>query len=226
VSAQADLTLIDNAPLRILKRFRPTREWITAHGDLLYLPPRCAHEGVATGHCMTLSIGFRAPRHQALAAGFLEYLQDELHEWRLDGMYQDAGLPLQAHPAQIPAPMLRQFAAVLKKIHWNAHDIRRFAGRYLTEPKAHTVFRAPRRAASLPAFVRRVATHGVRLALPTRMLFSGHDVFINGDHHHAGTALDAGLVRLADQRALPAFTASGATARLLHAWYRAGYIEV
>ena len=136
ISTQKDFDLVENAPLRILKRFRHTQEWISKQGDLLYLPPRYAHEGVAIEPCMTLSVGFRAPRKQALAAYFLEYLQDEL---QLDGIYQDRDLPLQRHPAALPAHLLHQFSGILKNIRWNENDIRKFSGRYLTEPKAQTV---------------------------------------------------------------------------------------
>ncbi|MGT2491148.1 JmjC domain-containing protein [Cupriavidus basilensis] len=36
-------------------------EWVLEPGDMLYLPPQYAHDGVAEGECMTYSIGFRAP---------------------------------------------------------------------------------------------------------------------------------------------------------------------
>jgi 50S ribosomal protein L16 3-hydroxylase len=223
ISDQRDYALVENAPLRILKRFRHTQEWIADCGDLLYLPPRYAHDGVAVGACMTLSVGFRAPRRQAMAENFLEFLQDELH---LDGIYEDPGLPLQRHPAQLPATMLHSFGRILKKIRWNDSDVLRFTGRYLTEPKAQIVFRPPRRPATLPAFTRQVASKGVRLALPTRMLFSGHNFFINGEHCQIPGTREAALMRLADTREAPAFAPSAATARLLHVWYCAGYIEI
>jgi 50S ribosomal protein L16 3-hydroxylase len=223
ISAQKNLALVDDAPLRILKQFHPRQEWLCTRGDLLYLPPRYAHDGVALDDCITLSVGFRAPRHQQLTAGFLDFLQDELH---LDGIYADPGLRVQRHPAQLPADLLRQFSAILTKIRWNEHDIRRFTGRYLTEPKSNIVFRPPRRPANLRAFVLRVSAKGVRLALPTRMLFCGNDVFINGEHHRYEGRDGVSIMRLADERSAPAFAASDATARLLHAWYCAGYIEI
>ncbi len=39
VSRQRDLELVAGAPLKILRRFRPAREWVVDPGDLLYLPP-------------------------------------------------------------------------------------------------------------------------------------------------------------------------------------------
>jgi len=61
ISAQQDSELIPDAPLRILARFEPEQEWILEPGDMLYLPPKYAHNGVAIGNSMTYSIGFRAP---------------------------------------------------------------------------------------------------------------------------------------------------------------------
>lgn len=223
ISGQRDRSLVENAPLRILKRFRHTQEWITACGDLLYLPPRYAHEGVALDACMTLSVGFRAPRNEALAQHFLDFLHDELH---LDGIYEDRGHALQKHPAQIPPPMLQSFSHTLSKIRWNSRDVLAFTGRFLTEPKAHVVFLRPRRQPTLPVFASRVAKQGVRLALPTRMLFSGNHFFINGEHCRIKDAGRPYLMRLADERAVPAFAPSLTTARLLHTWYCAGYLEV
>ena len=237
ISAQNDFELVANAPLRILQRFRHTQEWLTAQGDLLYLPPRYAHDGVALevnkahdahdahnahGACMTLSVGFRAPRKQELAARFLEFLQDELD---LPGLYEDSDLQPQPHPAQLPPAMLEKFTRALRQIRWSERDIRRFSGCYLTEPKPLTVFRPPRRAAALAAFAKQVTAKGLRLALPTRMLFSGNQVFINGECHRF-THDRAALVRLADRRAAPPFAPSDVTARLLHTWHSAGYIEL
>lgn len=223
ISAQRDLALVDGAPLRLLKRFRATREWRCAQGDLLYLPPRYAHDGVALEDCITLSVGFRAPRKQELATHFLEYLQDNL---QLDGIYQDRDLRLQRHPGEISDQLLQRFGNMLDGVKWNKHDIRRFCGRYLTEPKPNIVFRPPRRAAGLSTFAKRIASRGLRLALPTRLLFCGHDLFINGEHHRANDSDLAGFMRLADQRQLPACHWSRPGAQLLYSWYRAGYVEI
>jgi 50S ribosomal protein L16 3-hydroxylase len=223
ISAQKELALIDGAPLRILKNFRSQQAWTVEPGDLLYLPPRYAHDGVAASACMTLSVGFRTPRKQELAANFLDFLQDHL---QIEGMIEDAGLPLQRHPAQLPAFLIDKFAQVLTKVRWRNADVWRFAGCYLTEPKPQTIFQRPRRAMPLSDFIKRVMKHGARLALPTRMLFSGRQIFINGECHVIKNPGRIALIRLADRRAMPAFVPDAATARLMHAWYCAGYIDV
>ena len=73
-SAQKDLSLQPDVPLKILENFEPSDEWVLEPGDMLYLPPHIAHDGVAEGECMTCSIGFRAPSAGELGAQFLYYL--------------------------------------------------------------------------------------------------------------------------------------------------------
>ena len=125
ISAQQDNSLVADAPLKILRNFYPEQEWVLEPGDMLYLPPGYAHNGVAQDDCMTYSIGFRAPSYQELATQFLVYLQDHI---TIDGMYRDPDLALQPHPAHISSAMLRQASGALGKIRWNNADIERFIG--------------------------------------------------------------------------------------------------
>ena len=54
--------LLPHDDLRLLANFEATDEWVLEPGDILYVPPGYAHNGVAVGDdCMTYSIGFRAP---------------------------------------------------------------------------------------------------------------------------------------------------------------------
>ena len=225
VSRQRDLDLVENAPLKILRRFRPTREWTMGPGDLLYLPPRYAHDGVAmSGGCVTFSIGFRASGAQELGARFLDYLQDRL---RLDGDYSDPDLAPQPHPAQIGNAMTRKVRKFLDGIHWSSGDVTRFLGCHLTEPKAHVVIARPVRPLPERAFAARAVRDGLALALQTRMLFHGRTIFINGDAIDAGAPAARLLARIADRRSLPPHSRiDRESARLLYQWYRAGYIHL
>ncbi len=60
ISSQTSLELIPDMPLKILADFNAEQEWVLEPGDMLYLPPQYAHDGIAEGECMTCSIGFRA----------------------------------------------------------------------------------------------------------------------------------------------------------------------
>ncbi len=222
ISRQLDLGLVEGAPLKILRRFRPQRAWTVHAGDLLYLPPRYAHHGVALDECVTWSVGFRAPSRQDMGERFLDFVRDQL---RLDGAYCDPGLETQRHSAVIGKVMLRQIKAMVKAIRWSDTDIERCLGQFLTEPRSHVVFG---RARCVPAarFAQLAKARGVRLSLKSRMLTCGNKIFINGEFALTGAATRNTLQQLADQRCLPAHTRTNAATRaLLYQWYRAGYIE-
>ena len=220
VSQQNDMELVDGAPLRILKNFHSEQEWLLNPGDMLYLPPCCAHWGIAVGPCMTWSVGFRALSAQELGTQFLTYLQENLH---LEEMYADPDLKLQPHPAEISTQMIAKAEAMLTAIRWGKADVARFLGEYLTEPKSHIVFSPPRRMTAAK-FSERLAKCGVRLDLHSQMLFHGCTVFINGESLDAEAEILPLLQQLADRRALPPLS-SGPVAALLCQWYNAGYLQ-
>ena len=47
IGRQKDLTLQEGVPLKILQNFEPEQEFVLEAGDMLYLPPRYAHDGLA-----------------------------------------------------------------------------------------------------------------------------------------------------------------------------------
>jgi 50S ribosomal protein L16 3-hydroxylase len=221
VSEQDDLELVPDAPLRILKRFTPTQSWVLEPGDMLYLPPRLAHNGVALSECMTWSIGFRAPTHQEIATAFLSYLQDRLS---LDGRYADPDLSVAVHPGELPEAMVQRLGSVIDAIDWDRNDIRDFLGTYLSEPKPNVFFDPPRKPMSAETFAQAVNSAGVRLDPRTRLLFSGGHFYINGEHVQIAGPAKRALVTLADRRSLPAGRLPAGLQPLLYDWYVAGFL--
>ncbi|HEY0336200.1 MAG TPA: cupin domain-containing protein [Burkholderiales bacterium] len=223
-SRQRDLELVPDAPVKILKNFEPEQESVLGRGDLLYLPPSWAHDGVALTECITYSIGFRAPSEQELGSRFLEFLQDKLE---LNGMYADPDLRATQTPGRIPPAMLARFGSMLRGVRWSNGDIAEFTGRYLTEPKANVVFMRPRRALKSEDFLKQIVRDGLTLGLRTRVLAYGAYIFINGEAHRCDVRAHRLLAKLADQRQLtPPFNADTEVQHLLYEWYRAGYIEI
>jgi 50S ribosomal protein L16 3-hydroxylase len=223
VSAQKDRSVDPRAPLRILSRFRAEGEWILEPGDMLYLPPGYAHDGVALDECTTWSIGFRAPRASELAREFLNFVADRIE---LAGMYEDPGLTPSRHPAAIDDAMVDRIAALLGRVAWRRADVERFIGEYLSEPKARVVFDPPARPLSRTAFAAAVRRHGVTLDPRTLMLFRGPWLYANGERHAIPRDARAALIALSDARALGGAAACNAAALpLLHVWYRAGYLH-
>jgi len=76
-------------PIRLIEKFNVHEEWIVEPGDLLYLPPRIGHFGVAIGESMTWSVGFRAPKHREMIHDFVE---DIIQFTGADERYSDADL--------------------------------------------------------------------------------------------------------------------------------------
>lgn len=235
ISDQTDLTLVEGAPLRILKSFDTTQEWLVEAGDLLYLPPHLAHWGIAVSDgdvdCMTYSIGFRAPKVQELATEFLGYMQDTLNKEgnALPGIYQDADLTLQAHPAEISHSMITKVADILKRIQWSDQHVADFLGTYLSEPKPDIIF-DPNKKISLQKFSERLVQNGICLDLKSQMLFTEHHFYLNGESIATSTESASLMKTLADYRKISAReiqACGGIDTSLiskLHEWYMAGYL--
>jgi 50S ribosomal protein L16 3-hydroxylase len=119
--------LMPHDDLRLLSGFEATQEWLLEPGDILYVPPRIAHNGVAVGDdCMTYSIGFRAPSRAELIADYADDLVAEIDD---DDRYGDPGLALQSNPGEISAAALDALhAMVTEKLADRAAFARWFGG--------------------------------------------------------------------------------------------------
>ena len=225
VGRQRDLAQVENAPLKILKRFAPDGQCLLSAGDMLYLPPEFAHDGVAVDACYTYSIGFRAPSHRELVSQFLIFLEEKLDS---GGRYSDPDLSVQTHPAQLGAGMIEKVGRILGDISWTRCDVAEFLGSYLTEPKPHVLFAAPRKPLSEIAFSRASRRDGVELALASLMLYVKANLFINGEQCKMNKVLATPMRQLADARRLPGYRIplKGPVNDMLYRWYRAGYIDL
>jgi 50S ribosomal protein L16 3-hydroxylase len=221
---QRDLSLVPNRPLKILRRFAPRHDQVLAPGDMLYLPPHYAHDGVALDACTTCSIGFRAVSNQELGWAFLDYLRDGIV---LPGRYADPGLRPTAEPARIDPAMRRRFAATLARIRWDRATVTRFVGCLLTEPKANVAFVRPPAPLPRAAFAARIARHGLALDRATQLLYDDKAFYLNGTVVQA-LAGARWLRSLANARTLTArecAAAPPALIQLLHGWYRHGFVH-
>ncbi len=217
----------DHVPLKMLAGFEPSEEWLLEPGDMLYLPPHHAHEGVAIGSCTTASIGFRTPSWNELAHEFLFAMAER--EWG-DGRYADKGRKATRTPAAIDREFVDAVRDGLSRIRWSRDDVERFVGRYFSEPKAHVFFEAPR-PLSLRQFIARARARGLALDIKTSMLYRGRTGFICGESFAITSATREAFARLANHRTLDAasvieLTSDNATIALLHAWRNHGWIHI
>ena len=212
--------LVPDVPLKILANFEPEHEWTLEAGDMLYLPPGWAHDGVADGECLTASIGFRAPTSDEVGMQVLQRMLDGSDEDEGAGTrYRDASQAATDQPASIPEALAQFAANAVRRLVDDPSSLNCALGEWLSEPKPQTWFEP---VAALPG---RCA---VALDRRTRMLYDGMHVFINGESFVA-SGRDARLMqRLADHRALDAKAVAqlGADAwELLQSWVFQGWLH-
>ena len=220
IGRQKDFTLQEGVPLKILQNFEPEEEFVLNPGDMLYLPPKYAHDGIAEGECMTWSIGFRSPQQGELAREILLGLADEALQQAGDGVYRDPGQPAVARPAAMPVDLLGFAQQALAQAQRDPHLLALLLGEYLTEPKANVWFDAEQDSAWVPG-------QGVVLDRRTRMLYDGRHVFINGEGFHVAGRDGKLLRQLADERRLSAADCArlGADAQqALAQWSESGWV--
>ena len=229
MNRQRDLTLGPSLPVKILTRFRPDAEYMLDAGDMLYLPPSYAHDGVAVDACTTYSIGFRAPSAQELGTAFLDWMRDSIV---LDGRYADPLLAPAAEPARIGLSMQKRCSAMLAGVRWSDALVSRFIGCYLSEPKPGVFFEPPSRPLGLTAFRSAAARRGVSLDRRTQLLYDSRNVFLNGSTLDSTGCDSAVIKRLANARHLSGVKLAGsnstraAAVALLHRWYRDGFLHL
>ncbi|WP_354447597.1 JmjC domain-containing protein [Ottowia thiooxydans] len=197
IGRQNDLSLVEGLPLKILSNFEPEEEYVLEPGDMLYLPPRWAHDGVAVGaDCMTYSIGFRQPSRGELARELLTRTADEAADFLGDTPYKDPSQPAVSRPAQVPAAMLDFARDAVERALRDPSQLAMALGEALTEPKTNVWFEPS------PAPASGQSSGAIVLDRRTRMMYDDQHVFINGESYRAG-GRDARMMRdLADNRAL------------------------
>jgi 50S ribosomal protein L16 3-hydroxylase len=219
------------APLKLLADFRATEQWTLLPGDMLYLPPGWAHNGVAGqvggwGPCMTASIGFRAPsRH--------EFLSYALQRWAdnlpgPDQRFSDPGREATANPAQIPADLATALEDWMTRLKADQRTARQLIGEFLSEPKPVVWFES-RPLLAPGQWLKAIHRQGIRLDPQCRVLYSGDKLFINGET--LPLKVNRTIRQLADQR----FLAAAECARLddsmpivgaLRQWHGLGWLHI
>jgi len=222
---QADLSLKAGLPVKILRRFAPEMDAVLAPGDMLYLPPSYAHDGVAVDACTTYSIGFRAATCNEFAQAFLDHLRDEL---ALEGRYADPDLKVSGEPARIAVPMHRRVESILRGIKWDRAATARFLGAFLSDPKPDVYFDRPASPTSRAAFAKAIARRGVALDRRTQWLYDDAAIYLNGEARDWPAGERSGLIDLANARSLSARRSAAlsvAALQFLYDGYSNGFLH-
>ena len=213
--------LVPDVPLKILAQFEPEHEWLLEPGDMLYLPPGWAHDGVAEGECTTCSIGFRAAGRDEIARDVMQRVLDAADADDAGPLYRDPSQPATDAPARVPAALQAFATDAVQRLLRDPAALACALGEVLSEPKRGVWFDA-----ATPADA--AESGGLALDQRSRMLYDDKHVFINGESFRAG-GRDATLMRrLADSRRLePRDLAalSGQARALLDDWLQSGWLQ-
>ncbi|BBP82966.1 MULTISPECIES: ribosomal protein uL16 3-hydroxylase [unclassified Pseudomonas] len=128
----ASSPLLPHADLRILADFQGTDEWVLEPGDMLYLPPRLAHFGIAEDDCMTYSVGFRAPSAAEVLTHFTDFLAQFIPD---EERYSDADIAPVSDPYQIQQDSLDRLKALLAEHMSDERLLLTWFGQFMTEPR-------------------------------------------------------------------------------------------
>ncbi len=128
----SNIELVANSELSLLKRFEASMEFDLVAGDVLYIPPRYAHWGVATSDSLCYSVGFRAPSMAEMIEGFSDFVirdQDPAMRYE-DGQIQPDIRRGEIRPSQLDRSYLQlieRFSEKEKFVVW--------FGCYVSQPK-------------------------------------------------------------------------------------------
>jgi 50S ribosomal protein L16 3-hydroxylase len=223
-----DARLRSGVPLKLIANFRAEEEFLLSPGDMLYLPPRWAHDGDAVGgECMTCSVGFRSPARTELTREVLLRLADALDDEARAAVgsavpagehYGDPQQVAVGTPGRLPAELLTFALAGLQAALAEPGALARALGETLSEPKPQVAFAAEEDADPLL---------GVRLAPGSCMLYDDDHVFLNGEAWRVAGADARHLRELADRRRLDARSVAKASKGLrsqLAVWLDDGWL--
>jgi 50S ribosomal protein L16 3-hydroxylase len=219
IGRQKDLSLRANMPLKVLDHFQPEQEFVLNPGDMLYLPPQYAHDGVALGECMTYSVGFRTPEFAELGREILLRMGESLDETPASKVYRDTDQMAVKRPGAIPQALQEFAKKAVQRVLDEPLEINRALGELMTEPKTNVWFEpqdVPRKFSKL------------RLNRRSRMMYDKHHIFLNGESWRASGADGVLMRELADKRELNTENlalASAEALELLKDWYEDGWIE-
>lgn len=193
ISEQKDLSLNPNLPLKILQQFRPEQEWDLLPGDMLYLPPHIAHDGIALDPaCQTWSVGFRSPSYKELLQEGLWRLAESLENIpELDTHFSDPHQTATSKSEQLPSELIKQIEKKLKELQLNktALFLPGIAA-YLSEPKAQAYFDTPKTPLNLREFQGTLRHHLLRPHPQSRLIALGSSIYCNGEDMTNGQTPD------------------------------------
>jgi 50S ribosomal protein L16 3-hydroxylase len=119
--------------MKILKHFEPAESFILEPGDMLYLPPGFAHNGVALGTSLTYSVGFRAPHQKEMLQSYVQFCSQLESP---DVFYSDQEMPESREPGLVLPGELQRLRELMLAGLQDEQLFMKWIGGFLTEPRS------------------------------------------------------------------------------------------
>ena len=189
ISEQKDLSLNPDLPLKILQDFRVGQEWDLEPGDMLYLPPHIAHDGIALdAGCQTWSVGFRSQSYKEILQEGLWRLAESLEDIpELNRRFADPKQSATHCAEQLPAEIITQVRHKLKGLKLDrVETFLPGIAAYLSEPKPQAYFDGAVNNLSPEQFRRQLSKQVLHAHPYTRLLALGPRIYCNGEEMTEG----------------------------------------
>ena len=122
---------IQGVDLRLMETFTVEEDYVFEKGDILYIPPKWGHHGVALDdECMTYSIGYRTYRGQELWDSFGDHLSEKacFKDLYIDPVWQE-----NLNPGEVTDAAYEQAQNLLKSILEDKSLMKTWFGRFATQ---------------------------------------------------------------------------------------------
>ena len=172
---------LPDAPVMVLSEFESEIEFDLAVGDMLYLPPRLAHNGIATSEdCITYSVGFRAPSESEFLRSISDHIGEQLSA---EKRFTDPERTITKAPGQVDKADAASIKARLVELISDEQNFNQWLGELLSEPKYPDMVQAVAEDEFNDWFQEALEV-GVEVAPNTRLIYLESDsnrLFCNGE---------------------------------------------
>ena len=216
---------LPDAPVMVLSEFQSRTSFELEPGDMLYLPPQVAHNGIATSEdCVTYSAGFRAPSDAEILRTVSDHIGESLTS---EQRFSDAKRLACQSPGEIDQASVNQIEQRLKELLSNRDQLENALGALFSEPKY------PDQAESndpntYESWLEETNEFGIEIAPNNRLLYLEGDqfkLFCNGEQIDLDESDIALAKQLADQSYLSAEEFNLEDSDLLKSLFLSGVVQ-
>jgi len=122
----------DDCDLKILENFNPDSEFILNPGDMIYIPPHVAHEGISLEDSISVSIGFKSIEDKDLVENYLVNLMENINT---DDFLKTELKNASTDPFLIEQDIVNELYDRMNRLVSNKEEFSKWVNSYMATPK-------------------------------------------------------------------------------------------